>query len=82
MHHRSLKKYLALIRNEFNVRIKMPEINETQNENVETINGIRSTDLIQITGRDTKCESAKKKLFSFVPVTKSVNNLQLLILKF
>jgi exosome complex RNA-binding protein Rrp4/ribosomal protein S3 len=70
MHHRSLMSHLNDIRSKYSVRIKVPD-RGTSNE--ETIDGIGAADLVQITGRDTKCEAAKEALLALIPITKTVN---------
>lgn len=46
--------------------------NECNNDEAINNNCARSLVTIQITGRNTKCESAKNKLLSLIPITKSV----------
>lgn len=69
-HHRSLMAHLNDLRSQYNVRIKVPD-RGTTNEN--SVDGIGAADLVQITGRDTKCEEAKQALLSLIPITKTVN---------
>lgn len=71
-HHRSLMPHLNELRSKYNVRIKVPD-RGTTNENGTTVDGIGAADLVQITGRDTKCEDAKQALIALIPVTKTVS---------
>uniref|UniRef100_A0A915E443 K Homology domain-containing protein n=1 Tax=Ditylenchus dipsaci TaxID=166011 RepID=A0A915E443_9BILA len=70
-HHRSLMQHLNDLRTQYNVRIKVPD-RGTTNEGGQKVDGIGAADLVQITGRDTKCEEVKKALISLIPITKTV----------
>lgn len=72
VHHRSLMSHLNDLRMKYNVRIKIPD-RGTTNESGPTVDGIGAADLVQITGRDTKCEEAKQALLALIPVTKTVS---------
>ena len=73
IHHRVLMKHLNDLRTQYNVRIKVPERGTTNEEGTEQyVDGIPPSDLIQITGRDTKCEQVKEALLALIPITKSV----------
>lgn len=73
VHHRSLMSHLNDLRFKYNVRIKMPERSTKNGEEVENhVDGISQNDLIQITGRDTKCENVKAILIALIPISKTV----------
>lgn len=72
-HHRSLLSHLNDLRTQYNVRIKIPERGIKKEEGMENyVDGIPPADLIQITGRDTKCEKVKEALMALIPITKTV----------
>lgn len=73
-HHRSLIPHARDLQNKYNVRIKFPA-RGTSNEGAENgVNGgILPSNLVQITGRDTKCEEAKQALIALIPITETVS---------
>jgi hypothetical protein len=73
--HRALVQHAQEVRSKFNVRIRFPQRggNHDQNEQQQQPeNGVHPADLVQISGRDTKCEEAKQALLALIPISKSM----------
>uniref|UniRef100_A0A915EMX8 K Homology domain-containing protein n=1 Tax=Ditylenchus dipsaci TaxID=166011 RepID=A0A915EMX8_9BILA len=66
-HHRYLMPHLNDLRTQYNVRIKVPDRGAT-NEGGLQVDGIGAADLVQISGRDTKCEEVRKALIALIPI--------------
>ena len=71
VHHRAIVPRANDLRTKYNVRIKFPA-RGTSNEGGETVDGILPSDLVTITGRDTKVEEAKQALIELIPITNTI----------
>lgn len=79
--HRSLVQHAQDLRNKFNVRIRFPQRGANHEQSEQAADGIHAADLIQISGRDTKCEAAKQALIALIPISKTVGISKKLIFK-